>query len=80
MKYTQELSNKAKELNEPISLQISGNYYLVFINNVILYTEDLKQNVNGLGTTLEDACYDFIRKSRGCSLYHLRTEQKTEVL
>lgn len=82
MSYTNQLIGLARRLEQPLSLERSdeSNKYKVTINLVGYKDQYLRQSIFGLGFTIEDACYDYIRKSRGGKLVHYLTDQEVDVI
>lgn len=82
MSYTTQLIKLAKKLDQPLSVEFDENRHLfkVSINMVGYKNGYLRQSIWGMGTLIEDACYDFIRKSRGGQIVHYITEQTADVL
>jgi hypothetical protein len=80
--YTHELCKLAKRLDRKLELEYSSenHKYSVSINNVVMKEKYLRRNINGIGFTIEDACYDFIRKCRGCELENYMTDKIIEVI
>lgn len=80
--YTVELINIAKKLDRPIEIQYANETfkYLVSINNAVFKDQHLRQSIHGIGFTIEDACYDYIRKCRGFQLENYMTNKVIEVI
>lgn len=80
--YTVELIKLAKRLDRPLEIQYAdATYkYLVSINNVVTKDNHLRQSIHGVGFTIEDACYDFLRKCRGLDLENWKTNKTIEVI
>lgn len=82
MSYTIELLKLAKKLDQCLSVQYDPETfrYKVDLNQVVYKEKHLRQNIFGLGFTIEDACYDYIRKSRGGTLIHYITDKEVDVV
>lgn len=82
MSYTNELLKFAKKLDQTLSVQYDdvSFKYKVDLNQVVYKDKHLRQNIQGLGFTIEDACYDYIRKARGGVLIHYITDKEIEVI
>jgi hypothetical protein len=83
VKYIQELSKLAERLGcKGINLKYDKEKYLYRINiETVVYKEKhLRQNIYGSGFTVDDACYDFIRKCRGGELENYMTDKIIEVI
>jgi hypothetical protein len=82
MSYTNELLKFAKKLDQCLSVQYDDvNFkYKVDLNQVVYKDKHLRQNIFGLGFTIEDASYDYIRKARGGVLIHYITDKEVEVI
>ena len=80
--YTVELIRIAKKLGRPIEIQYADESfkYLVSIQNVVFKDKHLRQSIHGIGFTIEDACYDYIRKCRGGELDNYITNKVIEVI
>jgi len=80
--YTTELIKLAKKLDRPLEVQYADETfkYLVSINNVVFKDKHLRQSIHGIGFTIEDACYDYIRKCRGGELDNYMTNKVIEVV
>jgi hypothetical protein len=80
--YTIELIKLAKKLDRPLEVQYADQTYkyLVSINNVVYKDKHLRQSISGIGFTIEDACYDYIRKCRGGELDNYMTNKVIEVI
>ena len=81
MSYTNELIRHAKKLGQSLSVERSDdtNKYLVRIDMVGYKDGYLRQSIFGIGFTIEDACYDFIRKCKGGYLAHYITEDELRI-
>ena len=84
MNYVHELINKAKKLDELLSVNYleEKNLYKVDIN-MVFYREiktPFKTALYGLGGTIEVACYDYIRKARGGLMIHVISDKTIEVV
>ena len=82
MSYTNDLIKFARQLEQPLAVERDDktNRYKVSVPMVGFKNGYLRQNVFGLGFTIEDACCDFIRKCRGGQIYHYITEQTVDVI
>ena len=80
--YTIELIKLAKKLDRPLEIKYADETYkyLVSINNVVFKDKHLRQSIHGIGFTIEDACYDYIRKCRGGELDNYMTNKVIEVI
>jgi hypothetical protein len=80
--YTVELIKLAEKLDRPLEVQFADatGKYLVSINNVVYKDKHLRMSIHGLGTTIEDAAYDYIRKCRGGELDNYMTNKVIEVI
>lgn len=74
--YIHRVCKIAKSLNRPVSIQYDDiTYkYLVCIDNVVYKENHLRRNINGIGFTLEDACYSFFMKCKGGELENYMTD------
>lgn len=81
MKYTKELIEKARQLNELITIDYNGQFH-VEIKNVFYREKHTfhKLSLSGSGTTIDDACYDYIRKARGGLMIHVISDKTIEVV
>lgn len=81
MSYTNDLINYASKLDKPIQVERSDetHKYKVTIENIVYKQQHLRTNIFGIGFTIEDACYDFIRKCRGAELEDWKTNKKIEI-
>lgn len=68
--YTIELIDLAQKLDRCLCVEMSWDRkkFKVSIDHVFVVDNHLRHSVFGLGSTIEDACEDFFRKSRGCEL------------
>lgn len=82
MSYTNRLIKYAMDLESLfcINRDEESGKYLVFINQVVFKDKYLRQNINGLGFTIEDACYDFIMKAHGGHLENYITNKEVSVI
>lgn len=82
MCYTNEAVWLAKKFNEAISLERidSTHNYKVSIARVASKDGYRRLEIFGLGFTVEDACNDFFRRSRGCTLIHAVSDLEVEVV
>lgn len=82
MSATQDLIRYAKRFEQPLCVEYNGlkNQYKVYINMVGYKDNYMNKQIFGLGFTIEDACYDFIRLARGGKLIHYITDLKIEVI
>lgn len=82
MSYTNRLIKYAMKLESLfcINRDDESGKYCVFINQVVFKDKYLRQNINGLGFTIEDACYDFIRKAHGGHLENCITNKEVGVI
>ncbi len=80
--YTVELIKIAKRLDRPLEVQYADQTYkyLVSIQNVVFKDKHLRQSIHGIGFTIEDACYDYMRKCRGGDLENWLTNKSIEVI
>lgn len=80
--YTVELINLAKKLDRSLEVQYATNTfkYIVSINNVVVKDKYLRKSIDGIGFTIEDASYDYIRKCRGLELENWKTNKVIEVI
>ncbi len=84
MIYTHHLIALAKIFDQSLSVDRNSetNKFKVFVNLVAYKPKDapIRQQVCGNGFTIEDACYDYIRKCRGGLMIHSLTDQQIEVI
>jgi len=81
MSYTNRLIKYAKQLEAlfVVERDAESHRYCVFINLVGYKEKYLRKSINGIGFTIEDACYDLIKKAHGGYLTHYITEKEVEV-
>lgn len=81
MSYVHEVCHLAKKLERPLSIEhdTKSFKYKVFILNVVSKEKHLWREVFGLGFTIEDAAYDFIRKAKGLELENWLTDKIVDV-
>lgn len=77
MNYTLMLIDIASKFNQPLQLEhdSKNNVYKVSIQNVRLKEKYVRIFIYGKGTTISDACYDYLRLARSYELIHDITEQ-----
>lgn len=80
MYYIKELIRYANKFDRDISVDIKGDIFKVYIQAVALKDGYARPRVFGQGTTIEDACCDFIRRARGSKLVNLTTDEEIEIL
>lgn len=82
LSYTHELIQKAKELGELLSIDHTGYQFQVSVRNVFSREKNsyLKRELFGVGFTIDDACYDYIRKARGGLMIHIISDKTIEVV
>ena len=82
MSYTKELCNFAFKVGQPLSVvYFSGvNRFVVCIECVAVKDGYMRPRLQGKGTTIEDACYDYLRLARGANLVNLITDEKLELI
>lgn len=82
MSYTHELIEIARRFEQPLSVEYSKerNIYKVYIDKVHLKDGYARTNIWGFGTTIEDACYQFICKARSKELMHFLTDHVEKIL
>ena len=81
MSYIHELCRLAAKLERAISVEHDPIKfkYLVKIPNVVQKEKHLRREISGAGFTIEDACYDFIRKTKGLELENWLTDKIVDV-
>lgn len=82
MSYTNRLIKYAKDLEAMLVVQRDAetHRYCVFINLVGYKEQYIRKSINGIGFTIEDACYDLIRKAQGGALTHYITEAEVLIV
>ncbi len=82
MNYTNELIKRAMSFGKALSVEYDEKTfrYKVSIEMVVYKEQHLRMSIFGLGFTIDDACYDFIRKCRGQQLENPITNQIMEVV
>lgn len=80
--YTIELSKIATKLERKVEIEYDPIFmkWIVSIPNVLVKDKYLRQNIHGVGFTIEDSSYDFIRKVRGLELENYITNKVIEVV
>jgi hypothetical protein len=79
--YTREFLKLSETMKTDACFAIAQDRlkYSVYMHNVFVKSpEDVKTTVHhaikGTGTTIEDACNDYLRQARGSYLYHIISE------
>lgn len=82
MSYTNRVIAYAKKLDAMFVVERSDetHRYRVFINLVGYKEKYQAKQIHGHGFTIEDACYDLIRKAHGGKLFHYITDAEVEVI
>jgi hypothetical protein len=82
MSYTNRLIAYAKKLDQVLSVQRSEDTfkYKVDIDKVFYKDNHLRQNIFGIGFTIEDACMDYLRKAHGGQLIHYITDAIVDII
>lgn len=78
--YTRDLIKYANSFEKDISVDIENGRFKVYISHIAVKDGYARPRAFGLGTTIEDACYDYIRRHRGLKLVNLVNEQEIEIL
>lgn len=65
MSYIHRLCKIAKDLERPLEIEHDPktHRFTLSIRNVVYKEKHLRRNIDGVGFTIEDAAYDYIRKS-----------------
>ena len=81
MTYLIEMTSIAEQFGKCLSVQYqaSKSLFLVKIDNVVHKVEHVRRSLLGQGTTLEDACYDYVRKCHGSDLENYVTNQVVHI-
>lgn len=82
MLYVYQMAEIAEYFGEKISLEWNKKTYLftISINNVFLKDHYLMQKISGNGFTLDDACYDYVRKARCFKLNHALSNKEKDII
>lgn len=82
MSSTNRLLSIAKKLDVCLSVQRDEQTfrYKVDLNMVYLKDGHAMRRIDGNGFTIEDACYDYLRKCHGCKLVHAITDIEADVI
>jgi hypothetical protein len=80
MSYTKELIRYAHRFEKEVSVSIIGGKFRVHINHIAVKDGYARPQAHGFGTTIEDACYDYIRRHRGLFLINLVNDIEIELI
>jgi len=82
MSYTHDLIAIASKFEQPMSVEYSKdkNLYRVSIDKVHFKDGHARKKIFGQGSTIEDACCDFIRLARGGEIIHFLTDVSVVVV
>jgi hypothetical protein len=84
MNHTHRLIKKAKELDELLTVNYDEKSFRYKVDvDKVFYKEKgsyLKLELFGVGFTIEDACYDYLRKAHGGLMIHVISDKATEVI
>lgn len=81
MSYTNRLLTAAKKLDVCLSVQRDEISFLYKVDLNLVHLKDgyARRRIYGMGFTIEDACYDFIRKCHGLILIHAISDKEAEI-
>lgn len=82
MNHVHRLCRLAKDLGMPISVEHDEetHRFKVSIDKVVYKKKHLRTNIFGHGFTIQDACYDMLRKAHGGELENWTTNKVVGVI
>ncbi len=82
MSSVHRLCRLANLLERSLSVEHDENNFrfTVTIENVVYKKKHLRMSIDGVGFTIEDACYDYLRKAHGGELENWLTDKVIDVI